>query len=105
MSIRRNDMVMVITGKDKGKTGKVLSVDKSARKVLVQGVNMIKRHQKPTQKQRRGGIVQKEAYINISNAMYYDEKIGKASKIGHKLLDDGKKVRVSKKSGEVIETK
>lgn len=105
MSIRKNDMVMVIAGKDKGKTGKVLFVDRSKNRILVQGANMVKRHQRPTQKQRQGGIIEKEAYINISNVMYYDEKLGKPTKIGYKMLEDGKKVRYSRKSGEVIDTK
>jgi large subunit ribosomal protein L24 len=105
MSIRKGDVVKIITGKDKGKTGKVLSVDRCEGKILVQGINMVKRHQKPTQKQRQGGVVEKEAYLSISNVMFYDEKFGNATKLGHKTLDDGKKVRFSKKSGEVIETK
>lgn len=103
MNIRKNDIVKVISGKDKGKTGKVLSMGKSDGRILVQGINMVKRHQRPTQKQRQGGIVEKESTISISNVMFYDEKIGKATKLGHKTLDDGKKVRFSKKSGEVIE--
>jgi large subunit ribosomal protein L24 len=105
MSIRKGDMVMVITGKEKGKTGKVLVVNREKDTVLIERVNFVKRHQKPTQKMRQGGIVEKEAAMNISNVMYYDEKLSKPTRIGHKVLDDGTKVRFSKRSGEVIETK
>ena len=105
MSIRKGDMVMAITGRDKGKTGKVLVVNREEGTVLVERVNFVKRHQKPTQKMRQGGIVEKEAPLRISNVMYYDEKLAKPTRLGHKFLDDGTKVRFSKKSGEVIETK
>lgn len=105
MSIRKGDMVMVITGKEKGKTGKVLVVDREKQKVLIERINFVKRHQKPTQKIRQGGIIEKEAPLHVSNVMYYDEKLAKPSRLGHKVLDDGKKVRFSKRSGEIIETK
>lgn len=105
MNIRKGDMVMVITGKEKGKTGKVLFVNRDKQRVLVEKINFVKRHQKPTQKLRQGGIIEKEAPLHISNVMYYDEKTAKATRIGHKVLDDGKKVRYAKKSGETIETK
>lgn len=105
MNIRKGDMVMVITGKEKGKTGKVISVDRQESRVLIERINFVKRHQKPTQKYRQGGIIEKEAPLHISNVMYYDEKLAKSTRLGHKTLDDGKKVRFSKKSGEVIDTK
>jgi len=105
MSIRKGDMVMLIAGKDKGKTGKVLLVNKEKDRVLVEKLNFVKRHQKPTQKMRQGGVIEKEAPVHISNVMYYDEKLSKPTRLGHKILDDGKKVRFSKKSGEIIETK
>lgn len=105
MNIRKGDTVMIITGKEKGKTGKVLLVDRKNEKVLVERLNFVKRHQKPSQKYRQGGIIEKEAPINISNVMYYDEKLGKKTRLGHKILDDERKVRFSKKSGEVIDTK
>ncbi len=104
MSIRKGDIVKVITGKDKGKTGKVLSVNRREGRVVVQGINMVKRHKRPTQRQREGGIIEKEAPISISNVMFYDEKSQTTTKLGHKVLEDGRKVRFSKKSGEVIET-
>lgn len=105
MSIRKGDMVMAITGRDKGKTGKVLVVNREKGTVLVERVNFVKRHQKPTQKMRQGGIIEKEAPMKISNVMYYDEKLAKPTRLGHKVLEDGTKVRFSKKSGEIIETK
>ncbi len=105
MNIRQGDTVIIIAGKDKGKTGKVQGIDAKNSRVFVQGLNMIKKHQKPTQAKRQGGIVEKEASMHISNVMYYDDKTAKPTRIGYKTLDDGKKVRVSKKSGEVIETR
>lgn len=103
MNIRKNDNVMIITGRDKGKTGKVLSLDTATGRVIVQGLNMVKRHMKPTQSNPKGGIVQKEASVNISNVMYYDEKEAKPTRIGYKLAKDGKKVRFSKRSGALID--
>lgn len=104
MKIHKGDMVKVITGKEKGKTGKVIEVDLKDNRVLVERINFVKRHQRPTQKYRQGGIVEKEASLTISNVMYYDEKSGRATRIGFKVTD-GKKVRVSRRSGEVLTTK
>lgn len=101
MKIKKGDKVIVITGKDKGKTGEVTKAMPKENKVIVSGVNMVKRHQKPTQ-ENVGGIVSKEAPIHVSNVAIVDPKSGKASRIGTKILDDGRKVRVAKKSGEVI---
>ena len=101
MKIKKGDKVIVITGKDKGKTGEVTKAMPKENKVIVSGVNMVKRHQKPTQ-ENAGGIVSKEAPIHVSNVAIVDPKSGKASRIGTKILDDGRKVRVAKKSGEVI---
>ncbi len=101
MKIRKNDMVKVLTGRDRGKTGRVIEVDEKKQRVLVERVNFVKRHQKPTQKYRQGGIIEKEAPIHVSNVMYYEEKAGKATRIGAKTVD-GKKVRVSRRSGEVL---
>ena len=103
MNIRKGDIVKIITGKEKGKTGKVLLVDRDKKKVLVQGLNFVKHHQKPTQSNRQGGIVEREAKIAISNVMYYDEKTAKGTRIGHKFLDNGKKVRISRRSGDVLD--
>ncbi|NVJ93668.1 MAG: 50S ribosomal protein L24 [Methylocystaceae bacterium] len=100
--IKKGDNVIVLTGKDKGKQGEVLSVKPADAKAVVQGVNMVKRHTKPTQFQA-GGIVEKEAAIAISNIAVVDPKEGKATRVGFKTLEDGKKVRVAKLSGEVLD--
>ena len=101
MKIRKNDTVKVIAGREKGKTGRVIEVDLKKQRVLVERVNFVKRHQKPTQKYRQGGIIEKEAPVHISNVMLYEEKAGKATRVGAKVVD-GKKVRVSRRSGEVL---
>jgi large subunit ribosomal protein L24 len=101
--IKKGDNVIVLTGKDKGKQGEVLSVNPADVKAVVQGVNMVKRHTKPTQFQA-GGIVEKEAAIALSNIAIVDPKEGKATRVGFKTLEDGKKVRVAKLSGEVIDS-
>lgn len=104
MKIRKGDMVKVITGRESGKTGKVRSVCKKDGTVIVERVNFVKRHQKPTQQHRQGGIIEREAPIHISNVMYFDEKSSKASKLSAKFEGDIKK-RVFKKTGDVIEVK
>lgn len=101
--IKKGDNVIVLTGKDKGKQGEVLSVKPADAKAVVQGINMVKRHTKPTQFQA-GGIVEKEAAIALSNIAIVDPKEGKATRVGFKTLEDGKKVRVAKLSGEVIDS-
>ena len=100
--IRKGDKVVVITGSDKGKKGEVIKLMPKEARALVRGVNMVKRHQRPTQKQQ-GGIVNKEASIHLSNLAHVDPKSGAATRIGFKTLGDGKKVRFAKKSGEVID--
>ncbi len=100
MKIKKGDTVKVITGKDKDKTGKVLSVDAKNHKVLVEGINMITKHSKPTQANPDGGIVNKEAYLDLSNVMYMNK--GQATRIGFKF-ENGKKVRFAKSTGEVID--
>lgn len=102
MKIRKGDMVKVIAGKDKGKTGKVLKVLSDENRLLIERINLIKRHQKPTQTHRQGGIIEKEATIAVSNVMYYDDKAGKTSRIGAKFVD-GKKMRVAKRTKEIIQ--
>jgi len=94
--------VVVTTGRDKGKTGEVLGVMPKADRVLVQGVNMIKRHTRPTQTQQ-GGIIEREAPMHLSNVMLADPKTGEPTRVGFRVLDDGRKVRVAKRSGEVID--
>ena len=98
--IKRNDMVKVIAGKDIDKEGKVLSVDAKNHKVVVEGINMITKHEKPSMSNQQGGIVNKEAPIDISNVMYLHK--GKATRIGYKM-DGDKKVRYAKSTGDVID--
>ena len=101
-NIRKGDKVVVISGSDKGKKGSVLKVFPTEDRALVQGVNMVKRHQRQTQRQQ-AGIVTKEAPIQLSNIAHADPKTGKATRIGFKTLGDGRRVRFAKKSGEVID--
>ncbi|MFC4765938.1 50S ribosomal protein L24 [Effusibacillus consociatus] len=103
MHVRKGDQVMVIAGKDKGKKGKILEAYPSEGRVLVEGVNIIKRHTRPDQANPQGGIVEREAPIHASNVMILDPKSGEPTRIGKKILTDGKKVRYAKKSGEVLE--
>ncbi len=100
MRLKKNDIVIVISGDDKGKTGKVLSVDVKKNRVLIEGVNFVKRHQKPRRAGDQGGILEREAPIAASNVMLYHDN--KPTKVGHRRLADGKKARVAKKTGEVI---
>jgi len=102
VNIRKGDNVVVISGSDKGKKGSVLKVFPKENRALVQGVNMVKRHQRQTQTQQ-AGIVSKEAPVQISNIAHVDPKSGKATRIGFKTLGDGRRVRFAKKSGEVID--
>ena len=102
IKIKKGDKVIVTVGKSKGVIGEVLKVLPNDNKVLVRGVNIYKKHTKPTQNSA-GGIIEKEGYINISNVAFYDEKKQKPSRIGFKILEDGRKVRVSKLSSEVID--
>jgi large subunit ribosomal protein L24 len=101
-NIKKGDRVVVTTGRDKGKKGEVLKVFPKADRALVQGVNVVKRHQRQTQTQA-GGIVNKEATIHLSNLAHVDPKSGNATRIGFKTLSDGRKVRFATKSGEVID--
>ena len=100
--IRKGDKVVVITGKEKGKTGEVLSVLRDEARVLVQGVNMVKRHTRPSAA-NPGGIIDKEAPLHISNVAHVDPKSGKPTRVGFKILDGGRKVRVARRSGEPID--
>jgi large subunit ribosomal protein L24 len=100
--IRKGDKVVVRTGKDKGKSGEVLRVLRDEARVLVQGVNMIKRHTRPAPG-NPGGIIDKEASIHISNVALADPKTGKPTRVGYKILDGGRKVRIARGSGEPID--
>ena len=101
LKIKKGDKVKVITGKSKGKVGDVLKVFPSEKKLIVSGVNLAKKHTKPTQT-TEGGIVQKELPIHVSNVSHIDPKTNEITKVGYKILEDGKKVRFAKKSGEII---
>ena len=100
--IRKGDRVIVTTGRDKGKKGEVLKMFPADNRALVTGVNMVKRHQRQTPRQQ-GGIVSKEAPVDLSNLAHIDPKSGEATRVGFKVLNDGRKVRFAKKSGEVID--
>ncbi|WP_337865475.1 50S ribosomal protein L24 [Ignavibacterium sp.] len=107
MKIKKNDTVMVIAGNDRGKTGKVLKVFPKESRVIVEGINLRKRHTKPSQKNPQGGILEKEAPIHVSNVMIIDPKTNESTRIGAKIILDektGKKkiARVSKASGEML---
>ena len=101
LKIKKGDHVIVIAGRDKGKHGEVVEMLPKEQRALVRGVNVVRRHQKQTAAQE-GGIISKEAPIHISNLAIEDPKDGKPTRIGFKFLDDGKKVRFAKRSGEVI---
>ena len=102
MHVVKNDTVKILSGKYKDKTGKVLKVFPKYDRVIVEGVNIIKRHTKPSQKNQQGGILEKEAPIHVSNVMVIDPKTSEPTRIGYKILEDGTKVRISKKSGEIL---
>ena len=100
--VRKNDTVIVVSGKDKGKTGEVLKAYPKTGKVLVQGVNIVKKHQKANRSQLESAIIEKEAAINSSKVMLYCNKCKNATRISNKVLEDGTKVRVCKKCGETF---
>ena len=104
MKIRKGDNVEVKSGKDAGKRGRVLRVDRDRDRVVVEGVNMIKRHTRPNpQKKIQGGIVEREAAIHVSNVMVVSPDSGQPTRVGYKVLDDGRKVRVSKVDGAILD--
>jgi large subunit ribosomal protein L24 len=102
LKIKKGDTVIVISGRDKGKTGEVLRVLPAERRAIVQGVNIARRHTKPRMGEP-GGIVEKELALHISNSAHVDPSTGKPTRIGYKMLADGRKVRFAKRSGEVID--
>ncbi|KUO57178.1 MAG: 50S ribosomal protein L24 [Alphaproteobacteria bacterium] len=102
--IKKGDRVIVLTGRDKGKHGEVIEVRPKESRALVRGVNMVRRHQKQTAKDE-GGIISKEAPIHVSNLAIEDPRDGKPTRVGIKILEDGTKVRIAKRSGEVIAEK
>jgi large subunit ribosomal protein L24 len=100
--IKKGDKVVVLAGRDKGKSGEVTLVNPTARRAIVTGVNLVKRHTRQTA-QTEGGIISKEAMIDLSNLAIVDPKTGKPTRVGFKILDDGRKVRVAKRSGDLID--
>ena len=101
--VRKGDTVVVVAGKERGKRGRVLRVTPDKNRVVVERINMIKKHQRPTQKLRQGGIIEREGAIHLSNVMLVDPTSSKPTRIGMRELGDGKKVRVARKSGEIID--
>ncbi len=104
LKIKKGDSVVVLTGRDKGKRGEVIEVRPKENRALVRGINVVRKHQRQTAKEE-GGIISKEAAIQISNLALEDPKDGKPTRIGFRFLDDGKKVRFAKRSGEIISEK
>ncbi|MCJ7753631.1 MAG: 50S ribosomal protein L24 [Thermoanaerobaculales bacterium] len=104
MKIKKGDTVEVVAGKDSGKRGRVLVVDRDRERLVIEGVNMIKRHTRPNpQKNVKGGIVEREAPVHVSNVMVLSPDSGQRSKIGYRILDDGRKVRVAKVDGAILD--
>lgn len=103
LSIRKGDTVRVIAGKDKGKSGRVLSVNPDKHRLVIEKINMIKKHMKPTRQHAQGGIIDKEAPVDISNVMLVCPKCNQKSRIGNQVMENGKKLRVCKKCKEVID--
>ena len=99
--IKKGDTVVVLTGRDEGRSGEVIQVMPKDEKALVRGINLVKKHQKQTQNQE-GGIISKEAAIHLSNLAVADPKDGKPTRVGFRILDDGRKVRFAKRSGKDI---
>ncbi|MBI3457704.1 MAG: 50S ribosomal protein L24 [Candidatus Rokubacteria bacterium] len=103
LSIKRNDTVVVIAGKEKGKRGKVLVVLPEKQRVVVERVNFIKRHQRPTQKVRQGGIIEREGSLHVSNVMLVCGKCDKPTRTGIQILADGRRARVCRQCGEIVD--
>ena len=103
--IKKGDLVQVISGRDKGKTGKILSVVTNKQKIFVEKLNLIKRHTRPNQKNRQGGIIEKEAPLHISKVMLVCSNCGKPARVGIRQLEDGNKLRICRRCEEVIEKK
>ena len=101
--IKKNDLVMVIKGKESGKSGRILRVLPEKEKVIIEKINFIKRHTRPHGQQKRGGILEKEAPLHISNVMLLCEKCNKPVRIGHRILEGGKKARFCRKCGEIFD--
>lgn len=103
IKIKKNDQVMIVKGREQGKTGRVIKVDPDKGRVLIEKLNLVKRHAKPSAKHKQGGIIEKEAPLAISNVMLICDKCKGPVRVGKKVLDGGKRVRYCKKCGEVLE--
>lgn len=101
--IKKNDQVMIVKGREQGKTGRVIKVDPGKGRILIEKLNLVKRHAKPSAKQKQGGIIEKEAPLAVSNVMLICDKCKGPVRVGKKILDGGKRVRCCKKCGEVLE--
>ena len=102
LRVKKGDEVIVLTGRERGKKGSVLKVMPKDQRLLVQGVNMVKRHTRPSQT-NPGGIIEKEGSLHVSNVAHVDPKTGEPTRVGYRSLDDGRKVRFAKRSGEIID--
>ena len=105
MRIKKNDTVMVIAGKgrtQKSNIARVLKVFPEERRILVEGINMVKRHSRPTRRNPKGGVIEKEGTVHMSNVMLYCNKCSSATRVGYRILEDGTKVRICKKCGEIL---
>ena len=102
--VRKDDIVEVIAGSEKGKRGKVLRVLKDQNRVIVEKINMVKRHTKPSQNNQQGGIIEREGKLHLSNVMPVDPKTSQPSRVSRKRLEDGTRVRVTQRSGELLDT-
>ncbi|MEW6601220.1 MAG: 50S ribosomal protein L24 [Nitrospirota bacterium] len=103
LGLKKNDTVLIITGDEKGKKGRVLSVDPGKNRLLVERLNIIKKHMKPSKKYSQGGIIEKEAPFHMSNVMLVCPKCSKPTRIGNSILENGKKIRSCRKCGEVVD--
>jgi large subunit ribosomal protein L24 len=103
LGLKKNDTVLIITGDEKGKKGRVLGVDAGEKRLLVERLNMIKKHMKPSKKYSQGGIIEKEAPVHQSNVMLVCPKCNKPTRIGNTILENGKKIRSCRKCGEVVD--
>jgi large subunit ribosomal protein L24 len=103
LAIRKNDTVLVIAGREKGKRGKVLFVLPARGRVVVERVNMVKRHQRPTQKLRQGGIIEREAPLHVSNVMLVCSKCDRATRVGVRVLADDRRARVCRRCGDIVD--
>lgn len=102
MKLKKNDIVQVLAGRNRGKKGKILIVFPKTNQAIVEGINMIQKHQRPSRQNPKGGLVERETKIHVSNLKYIDAKTGKPTRLGYTFLADGSKVRMSKASQEIV---